>query len=92
MGIPSDPYDTLTSPLNKHKRETMSKRPPIIGGKISLASQRKKSRQLLESEQRQRDCVDLLLLVGRNSSLAASVAPGTLSGRDERYDARVAST
>ncbi len=69
----------------------MSKRPPIAGGKIALASQRKKSRQLLESEQRQRDRADLLLLVGRNSLLAASVAPGTPSGRDERYAARVAS-
>jgi hypothetical protein len=90
VGIPSDPYDALTSPHNKHKRETMLKRPPIAGGKISLASQRKKSSQLLESEQQQRDCADLLLLVGRNSSLAALVAPGTPSGRDERYDACVA--
>ncbi len=69
----------------------MSKRPPIAGGKIALASQRKKSRQLLESEQRQRGRAYLLLLVGWNSLLAASVAPGTPSGRDERYDAHVAS-
>jgi hypothetical protein len=92
VGITSDPYDALMSPHSKHKRETMSKRPPIAGGKIALASQRKKSRQLLESEQQQvRDHVDLLLLVDRNSLLAASVAPGMPSGRDKRYAARIAS-
>jgi hypothetical protein len=92
VGITSDPYDALTSPHNIHKRETMLKRPPIAGGKIALASQRKKSCQLLESEQQQvRDHADLLLLVGGYSLLAASVAPGTPSDRDERYAACVAS-
>ena len=70
----------------------MLKRLPITGGKIVLANQRKKSRQLLESKQRQHNRADLLLLVGKNSTLTASVAPDTPSGHDKRYTACRAST
>ena len=67
-----------------------SKRPPIDGGKNSLAA-RKKYSQLQESEQRQRNRAELLVSVGKQPIPAASVAPGTPSGRSERYNVRVAS-
>ena len=37
----------------------MLKRPSITGGKIALANQRKRSCQLLESKQRECNCMDL---------------------------------
>jgi len=46
----------------------------------------------LESKQRQRNRRDLLSLVGKNSLLAVAAGPDTPSGRNERYDARIAST
>ena len=67
-----------------------SKRPPIDGGKNSLAA-RKKYNQLQESEQRQRNRVELLVLVGKQPMPAVSVAPGKPSSTSERYNARVAS-
>jgi len=67
-----------------------SKRPPIDGGKNSLAA-RKKYSQLQESEQRQRDRAQLLVLVGKQPTPAVPVAPGKPSSTSERYNARVAS-
>ena len=68
----------------------MSKRPPL--GKLALASKRGRERQLLDREQRERDCRDLLSSVGKNSSLAASSCSGQdTPSRNERYAARVAS-
>ena len=68
----------------------MSKRPPL--GKLALASKRGRERQLLDREQRERDCRDLLSSVGKNSSLAASSCSGQdTPSHNKRYAARVAS-
>jgi len=67
-----------------------SKRPPIDGGKNSLAA-RKEYCQLQESEQRQRNSAELLVSVGKQPMPAASVATGTPSSRSKRYNVRVAS-
>ncbi len=70
----------------------MSKRPPAkTTGKLALAGKRKQEHQILGREQRERDRRDLLLLslVGKNSSVAS--VPETVTGRNDRYAARVAS-
>ena len=68
----------------------MSKRPPAkTTGKLALAGKRKQERQILGREQRERDRRDLLSLVGKNSSVAS--VPETVTGRNDRYAARVAS-
>ena len=55
----------------------MSKRPPLgTTGKLALAGKRNRARQLLDREQRERNCRDLLSLVGKNSSLAVSSCSG----------------
>jgi hypothetical protein len=46
-------------------------------------------RQILGREQRERDHRDLLSLVGKNSSVVS--VPETVTGRNDRYVARVAS-
>ena len=62
---------------NHNKGETMSKRPPLGNtGKLALAGNRNRARQLLDREQRERDLRDLLSLVGKNSSLAVSSCSG----------------
>ena len=58
---------------NHNKGETMSKRPPLgTTGKLALAGNRNRARQLLDREQRERDLRDLLSLVGKNSSSCTS--------------------
>jgi hypothetical protein len=68
----------------------MSKRPPL--GKFALAGKRSREHQLLDRKQCERDCRDLLSLVGKNSSLAVSSSSGQdTPSHNERYAARVAS-
>ena len=78
---------------NHNKGETMSKRPPLGNtGKLALAGNRNRARQLLDREQRERDLRDLLSLVGKNSSLAVSSCSGQgTPSRNERYAACAAS-
>ena len=55
-----------------NKGLTMSKMPPMAtSGKLANASKRKHARQVLESEQRQRDRRELLSSIGKNSAPAA---------------------
>ena len=52
----------------------MSKMPPVAtSGKLAKASKRKHARQVLESEQWQRDCRELLSLIGKN--IAPAIVP-----------------
>ena len=49
----------------------MSRRPPLVTtGKLALAGKHNCAHQLLDHEQHEHDCRDLLSLVGKNSSLA----------------------
>ncbi len=71
----------------------MSKRPPLgTTGKFVLADKRNRARQLLDCEQPQHDCRDLLSLIGKNSSLVVPSCgrQGTPSC-NKRYAANVAS-
>ena len=71
----------------------MSKMPPVAtsGKLVANASKHKHARQVLKSEQRQRDCRELLSSIGKNSAPAVVTPPLTPSGCNERYAARVAS-
>ncbi len=83
----------LGGPFIHYKGETVSKRPPLgTTGKLALAGKCNRARQLLDCKQRQRDCRDLLSLIGKNSSLAVPSCSGQgTPSRNERYAARIAS-
>jgi hypothetical protein len=52
-----------------NKGLTMSKMPPMAtSGKLANSSKRKHARQVLKSEQRQRDHRELVSLIGKNSA------------------------
>jgi hypothetical protein len=70
----------------------MSKRlPSNTTGKRKLAGKRKQARQILDHEQRERNCRYLLSLLGKNSSFAVASGPETVTGCNDRYAACVAS-
>jgi hypothetical protein len=70
MGISS--VQLRNRPHNKGL--TMSKMPPVAtSGKLVKASKRKHACQVLERVQQQRDCRELLSLIGKN--FAAAVVP-----------------
>jgi hypothetical protein len=83
----------LGMPSICNEGETMSKRPPAnTTGKLALADKRKQARQIFDREQRERDRRDLISLVGKNSSFAVASGPKTVTGRNDRHAAHVAST
>ena len=61
----------------------MLKRPPIAGGKIALANQHKKPRQLLESKQQQHNHADLLCISKLPSSKQQSRSDCGFFGFDD---------
>jgi len=71
----------------------MSKRPPLgTTGKLALAGKHNRARQLLDHEQREHNCRDLLSLVGKNSPLAVSSCSGQgTPSRNKRYATCIAS-
>ena len=71
----------------------MSKRAPSNTTiTLALAGKHKQASQILDRKQRECNHRDMLSFVGKNSSFAVASGPGTVTGHNDRYAARIAST